>query len=662
MRISIGFAVALVTMVLLSAFTNFLVVRDPQTKDLDVIIGFADEPNTQLITQYGGKVIDVYSIIPAIHAFLPTSAVEPLSSNPEVSYIQTNDKLEVSGQILPWGVDRVGAPQVWAQSTGEGVKVAILDTGVGPHDDLTVYGGWNFVSNNDDIRDDEGHGTMMAGIIAAASNDIDVVGVAPNAQIYSVKILNNKGSGTVSQAVSGVQWAIDNGMQIISMSWTLNDKNYALRNALQVAYSRGILLVAASGNDGTSVESPAFYTEVIAVSAIDQNNVLSSFSCVGPKNELTAPGEMIYSTYLNNGLGVGNGTSMAAAFVSGAAALIWAKNPSLTNIQVRHVLDDTAVDLYTSGRDIYYGFGLVNASAAVFATPSDFNVDFSWAPPTPYAGLSLAFDGSASFGQVNGFTTYMWAFGDGTTATFDSPAAMHTYASSGVYSVNLTVSDAFGFGFKNSSVKTVTVCLDNIVPVTVNNYDGLVHPQSFTITLTASDIGSGVAETYYRINGGPVRTVRADGQPFITLEGVNTLEYWSVDYVGNEELPHKTLTDIKLNKTNPPDSTPTPSPPTPSPPPSPTPTTTLTPTPTATPTPSPTPLQTPTPPPTGNPTATPVKTQDPQLTPTATPQETSQTPPIDNGDNGIALLWVAGILVVVSVLGVLLALLRRKHK
>ena len=662
MKCSVAVTVILIVVVLLNIFSNFGVVGDSKAGSLDVIIGFADIPDVGLILRSGGEVLHVYSIIPAVHASLPVSAVESLRRNPEITYIQGNGMLEESGQIVSWGVERVGAPQAWVQSTGEGVKVAVLDTGVGPNDDLTVHGGYDFVNNDANASDDYGHGTMLAGIIAASSNSIGVVGVAPGAHIYAVKILDSQGHGSVAFAIQGIEWAISNNMQIISMSWTLNDENFALRDALQVAYSRGILLVAASGNDGTSVESPAFYTEVIAVSAIDQNNVLSSFSCVGPKNELTAPGEMIYSTYLNNGLGVGNGTSMAAAFVSGAAALIWAKNPSLTNIQVRHVLDDTAVDLYTSGRDIYYGFGLVNASAAVFATPSDFNVDFSWAPPTPYAGLSLAFDGSASFGQVNGFTTYMWAFGDGTTATFDSPAAMHTYASSGVYSVNLTVSDAFGFGFKNSSVKTVTVCLDNIVPVTVNNYDGLVHPQSFTITLTASDIGSGVAETYYRINGGPVRTVRADGQPFITLEGVNTLEYWSVDYVGNEELPHKTLTDIKLNKTNPPDSTPTPSPPTPSPPPSPTPTTTLTPTPTATPTPSPTPLQTPTPPPTGNPTATPVKTQDPQLTPTATPQETSQTPPIDNGDNGIALLWVAGILVVVSVLGVLLALLRRKHK
>ena len=623
MRISIGFAVALVTMVLLSAFTNFLVVRDPQTKDLDVIIGFADEPNTQLITQYGGKVIDVYSIIPAIHAFLPTSAVEPLSSNPEVSYIQTNDKLEVSGQILPWGVDRVGAPQVWAQSTGEGVKVAILDTGVGPHDDLTVYGGWNFVSNNDDIRDDEGHGTMMAGIIAAASNDIDVVGVAPNAQIYSVKILNNKGSGTVSQAVSGVQWAIDNGMQIISMSWTLNDKNYALRNALQVAYSRGILLVAASGNTGNvEVGCPASYGEVIAVAATKDDNTRADFSCVGSKIELAAPGLLIYSTFsnstLNNVLGVGNGTSMAAAFVSGAAALVWAKNPNLTNAQVRDILDKTAFDLQpTDGkdRDIFFGYGLVDASAAVYATPSAFNVGFSWSPLNAYTDGRVTFDASASFGHVSGFTEYMWDFGDGANATVDTSTVTHTFAVNGSYSVNLTVSDAFGF--KNSTVNPVVVLQDNVPPVTVDNYDGLLHNAVFTITLTGSDNESGVAETFYRINDGSTRIVSADGQPLINVDGLNNkLEYWSNDFVGNEEAPHKVLTNIKLNTI----------------------TISIEPSPSVSPTQSP--------PPTHQPTDNSTK---PTATPTGSPEET--LPPDGQGFS----FWVVCVIVSVAVMAVAVA-------
>jgi subtilisin family serine protease len=296
---------------------------------------------------------------------------------------------------------------------------------------------------------------MVAGIIAAKSNSIDVVGVAPDAEIYAVKIIDSEGEGSLSRAILGIEWAVNNSMDIISMSWSLNDFP-PLLSAVRAAYNSGILLVGAAGNTGNSqIAFPAKYDEVIAVSATDENNVRASFSSVGSQVELAAPGVNIYSTYLNNGLGVGNGTSMSAAFVSGVAALVWAKNPGLSNVEVREILQKTAVDLQPSDgkdRDIYYGFGLVDAYAAVLAASGFVGVDFSWSPSTVHVGDIVNF---VVFGQLDGLVEYVWDFGDGTRASFNLPYAVHTFFVSGNFNVNLTVSNAFGS--VNSTVKNVAV-------------------------------------------------------------------------------------------------------------------------------------------------------------------------------------------------------------
>lgn len=622
--------ILLVTGIFLGVFSSAVPFGSAEAENVDVIVGFTGVPDLGLLRQSGGEVFHVYSIIPAVYVSLPEAAIEPLKANPKIAYIEEDGLLKESGQIVDWGVERVKASQAWSQSTGGGVKVAVLDTGVGPHEDLNVSGGIDLVNNDGDPSDDDGHGTMVAGIIAAASNSVGVVGVAPSAQIYAVKILNSRGEGTVNRAISGIQWAMNNNMQIISMSWTLNDENYALQRALQAAYSRGILLVAAAGNTGNvEVMCPASYDEVIAVAATQPDNTRALFSCVGPKIELAAPGQNIYSTYSNpanpNWYGYGNGTSMAAPFVSGTAALVWAKNPNLTNAQVRDILQKTAFDLEPNyeGRDIWYGFGLVDAGAAVSATPSNFNVGFSWSPSTNYSDGTVTFDASASFGHVSGYTEYTWNFGDGTNATVDTPTVTHTFAVNGSYSVNLTVSDVFGF--KNSTVNPVTVLQDNVPPVTVDNYDGLLHKSAFTVALTGSDNESGVAETYYRINDGSTRTVRADGQPLINVDGLNNkLEYWSVDSAGNEEVPHKVLAGIKLNTT----------------------TISIEPSPSVSPTQSP--------PPTHQPTDNSTK---PTATPTGSPEET--LPPDGQGFS----FWVVCVIFSVAVMAVAVAVvfwLKRK--
>jgi hypothetical protein len=172
-----------------------------------------------------------------------------------------------------------------------------------------------------------------------------------------------------------------------------------------------------------------------------------------------------------------------------------------------------------------------------------------YSPVILYANVSIDFDASASFGEYSSIANYTWSFNDSTAITLDTPTTTHAFSASGEYNVTLTVTDEFGF--QNSTSTTVTVLEDDAAPVTTDNYDEAWHTSDFTITLTAVDDESGVAETYYRINNGTTKTVGADGQPLITTEGAdNTLEYWSVDNAGNEE-PSNLLTGIKLDKTPP---------------------------------------------------------------------------------------------------------------
>jgi PKD repeat protein len=177
-------------------------------------------------------------------------------------------------------------------------------------------------------------------------------------------------------------------------------------------------------------------------------------------------------------------------------------------------------------------------------------VNFTFSPAVPYDCETITFDASASFNPYGSITNYRWDFGDGSITTTTLPIITHTYTSLGNYNITLEVTDEFGL--TNNTSTTVTVLEDDILPATTDDYDGLWRNSDFTITLAATDHESGVAETYYRINNGPIKAVSVDGQPLITTESANnTLEYWSIDNAGNKELPHKVLTGIKLDKTVP---------------------------------------------------------------------------------------------------------------
>jgi len=290
---------------------------------------------------------------------------------------------------LPWGVDQIDAELAWATSTGASIQVAIIDTGIdNDHPDLVgnIAGGVNFVASGkgppwkrtvDPAKwdDDNGHGTHVAGIAAAVDNDIGVIGVAPGASLYAVKVLDKTGSGYVSDVILGIQWAIANDMQVINLSLGTSSDVQSLHDACDAAYAAGIVVVAAAGNSGdtnpdSDVRYPARYSNVIAVAATDDTDARASWSSDGPEVELAAPGVAIYSTWRDGGYDTISGTSMAAPHVAGTVALVLAADSTLTPDEVRAILQATADDLGATGKDNLYGYGLVDAEEAATGTQS----------------------------------------------------------------------------------------------------------------------------------------------------------------------------------------------------------------------------------------------------------------------------------------------------
>ncbi len=291
-------------------------------------------------------------------------------------------------QTTDWGVDRIDADLAWPSSRGNASTVAVIDTGIDKdHPDLAanLIGGINFIKKGKNIDpdnwdDDNGHGTHVAGSIAAIDNDIGYIGVAPEAYVYGVKVLDRKGSGYLSDVIAGIDWAVNKGVDVINLSLGTDSDVTSFQEAVDSAYNAGVLVVAAAGNDGDSdpdsdVDYPAAYDSVIAVAATDANDNRASWSSDGAEVEIAAPGVNISSTWKNGDYKTISGTSMASPHVAGTAALVFSStiNPSYDtdadgiwdNEEVRSVLTSTVEDLGANGFDNYYGFGLVDAEKSV---------------------------------------------------------------------------------------------------------------------------------------------------------------------------------------------------------------------------------------------------------------------------------------------------------
>lgn len=401
---------------LLSLVASGLVLPAAATAaDKRVIIGFRQAPGaaeTAAVSSRKGKINRKFKHLRAVTANLPEEEIAKLKNNPLVAYIQEDVRLQMITPLAAeyqesWGVSRIGSAVAHdAAILGTGVKIAILDTGIDyNHPELSpaFQIGTSFVEGldgiiNPDGKDDNGHGTHVAGIIAAARNGTGTVGVAPQASLYAVKVLDGAGFGTVGWILAGIEWAIEQQVDIINMSLALTADAPglpALEAACQTAWDAGILLVAAAGNSGGgAVRFPAAFDTVVAVGATDSCDLKSPFSDLGPQLELAAPGTAILSTVLDGGYRSISGTSQAAPHVAGVAALIIANGVvdlnanGAINDEVRQKLRETALDLGTAGRDTAFGYGLVDAAAAVGLVNSP-QINNCSDPITPVADIFL---------------------------------------------------------------------------------------------------------------------------------------------------------------------------------------------------------------------------------------------------------------------------------
>jgi subtilisin family serine protease len=292
-----------------------------------------------------------------------------------------------------WNLRHIGANMGWQQTTGSSnVIIAVVDTGVDlTHPDLAdkIVPGYDIHNDDADPSDDEGHGTHVASIAAASSNNGQgIAGLSWGARIMPVKVLDANGSGKSSNVASGIIWAVDNGAQVINLSLGSSNYSTAVQNAVTYAHSRGVLVVAAAGNHykkGNPTTYPAAYTNVLAVAATNDSDGHASYSSSGSYVDVAAPGgdpagsndgnhrNWIPGAYWR-GSGISyawlSGTSQAAPHVAGLAALLLALDPNLTPDQLHQIIISTAVDVQDPGWDEFSGHGRIDVAAALAAVPS----------------------------------------------------------------------------------------------------------------------------------------------------------------------------------------------------------------------------------------------------------------------------------------------------
>ena len=536
-------------------------VQAASNNKVDVFVSFDKTPGVAeraIVERAGGTVRFSYTIVPAVAASVPEAAIKGLLSNPNVTAVELDGTVYAVGAELEnaWGVKRIGSGTVHdGGNKGAGVKIGIIDSGVDHgHQDLDgVYaGGYDFVQDDADPDDVYGHGTHVAGTACAEDNGLGVVGVAPGCALYSLRVLNDSGSGSWGTTIAAMDWAVLNGLQVVNLSLgSSQDPGSTVKAAFDNAEAKGLVIVAAGGNSGTpsgkgnNVIYPAKYASVIAVAATDKNDTRPSWSSTGEEIELAAPGVSVLSSW-NDGdsphnpqpsildgdwYKEGSGTSMASPHVAGAAALVIAAGVTDGNFdgrindEVRAILNSTADDIGAVGKDTHYGYGLVNVAAAIA----------SLVPPSPAVNVNVNTDktsyesevdttavltvvvtdesggaisglGSSDFAtMVNGAATVVSFAGTATPGTYTSDLDISSLAD-GDYTVEVTATDTrsiSGSGTANFSIghapsEPTTAIVNSITYITEGGKNSNKH-LSIRIAVI-DDFGNPVANASVSIN------------------------------------------------------------------------------------------------------------------------------------------------------------------
>jgi subtilisin family serine protease len=325
----------------------------------------------------------------------------------------TRKSIETNGitEVIDWGIRMMGIPQLWRLTKGEGVKVAVLDTGIAyNHPDLkdTILDMKDFTNSPGGPMDAHGHGTHVAGTIAARENSSGVIGTAPLSKLLVGRVLGDNGNGSSSMVAAGIYWAIEKGADIISMSLGSPQYSKEIHEAVIAAYRANIFVIAAAGNEGPRLDTinfPAKLPETISVGSIDRELKVSRFSSRGDRVDIVAPGDNILSCYPPNTLATLSGTSMATPLVSGVAALMVARHrmspsesPLVSLDDLKKHLHETAIDIGPKGIDKDSGYGIINPKdllgdtgvpPAPKPTPAPTPTPVTPPPTAPIADLEL---------------------------------------------------------------------------------------------------------------------------------------------------------------------------------------------------------------------------------------------------------------------------------
>lgn len=581
-----------------------------KSQSRDVLISFRQIPGPNeraLVRAVGGVIKYSYRLVPGIAASVPQAAVDGLSHNPNVVMIEDDLAIYAVDAELDrcWGVERIGAGTVHTGGNrGAGVKVAIIDSGIDyTHPDLDAHfddsnRGYDFVNGDDDPMDDHGHGTHCAGIVAAEDNGTGAVGVAPEAELYGLKVLGANGSGSYSNVIAALNWCVfgpdgdpdtgdEPGIQVTSNSYgSPGNPGSMVELAFNRAEAAGIINVCAAGNSGNSAGTgdnmiyPARFASCIAVAATTISDVRASFSSTGQQMELAAPGAGIYSTLPGNAYASWSGTSMACPHVSGVVALMIKAGVA----DIRAKLIATADNLGAPGWDPQYGYGLVNAVKAVGESSGSTNN-----PPT----VSIYHPG---YGQTlndtyrvlvsasdDGGTIYLIELSvDGAayfdiTANFDGTYYYYDWDTTSLSDGNHTL-QARATDYKPQSTESsiVEVTVDNVdeqpTAAIVNPGDGSTVSGTAIIQVDATDIedtqgtltvevsidgGSGQTASYNSISGYYELDWDTDGQDgshtidaSATDSGTNTTDAIQVTVTVDNSAPSISLYVYSINVTS----------------------------------------------------------------------------------------------------------------
>lgn len=485
----------------------------------------AEEGYRQIVEAAGGEILSRMQNIPAMEISLDLEQAKVLKNQPGVLAVEPNIIFTIDAQTIGWGIGATNVQQAWDRGlTGAGVKIAIIDTGIAPHPDLSIAGGADFVNDGkDSYLDENGHGTHVAGIAAGLNNTIGIVGAAPEASLYAVKVLGASGGGDLADVISGVDWCISNEMDVINMSLGTSTYSAALEAALDEAYASGIIVAASAGNYGdnpNSVEDTVTYPgrldSVIGVSAINSSRLITDFSSIGPSVDIAAPGKDIYSTSLNQGYKTMDGTSMSAPYVSGILALYKEAYPTAVPAELFQMLAANALDLGAPGKDVLYGYGLAQAPSI----QSSLAEIISYSLPGQIAEATI----NSSAGTIS-LTLPAGSSLTALKADFTTSANIQSIKVGGVSQISGTTVNDF------SSPVTYRITAE----------DGTVKDWVVSVELEQLELKTDIAEGYYRMTN--VYSGKALGIYSISYADGASVTQYAAETASNQTLYFKKNSD-----------------------------------------------------------------------------------------------------------------------